>query len=119
MLLSRAVRDSFFFFSSRRRHTRCSRDWSSDVCSSDLWMAGFGFKRRLATTNSAFDRAIYSSTWLHAAAQIAACQSERVLDPPFAFAQLLIVTAFAVILGGTLLDNARLFDEVNHLASSD
>src|SRR2546422_11774081 len=28
---------SCFFFSSRRRHTRCSRDWSSDVCSSDLW----------------------------------------------------------------------------------
>src|SRR5690606_39207977 len=30
---------SSFFFSSRRRHTRFSRDWSSDVCSSDL----FGF----------------------------------------------------------------------------
>src|SRR5690606_41143281 len=30
LLLSR------FFFSSRRRHTRFSRDWSSDVCSSDL-----------------------------------------------------------------------------------
>src|SRR3989449_9808569 len=35
----------FFFFSSRRRHTRCSRDWSSGVCSSDLsrlggWLAG-------------------------------------------------------------------------------
>src|SRR5690606_25603936 len=39
-----------FFFSSRRRHTRFSRDWSSDVCSSDLnvivgsdradWIAG-------------------------------------------------------------------------------
>src|SRR6266699_7336606 len=27
---------AFFFFSSRRRHTRCGRDWSSDVCSSDL-----------------------------------------------------------------------------------
>src|SRR2546429_7067475 len=26
-----------FFFPSRRRHTRCSRDWSSDVCSSDLF----------------------------------------------------------------------------------
>src|SRR2546422_7376635 len=26
----------FFFFSSRRRHTICSRDWSSDLCSSDL-----------------------------------------------------------------------------------
>src|SRR2546429_3271546 len=30
---------TFFFFSSRRRHTRCSRDWSSDVCSSDLFKA--------------------------------------------------------------------------------
>src|SRR5262245_62498142 len=28
--------DVFFFFSSRRRHTRCLSDWSSDVCSSDL-----------------------------------------------------------------------------------
>src|SRR5438105_14767974 len=27
----------FFFFSSRRRHTRSTRDWSSDVCSSDLF----------------------------------------------------------------------------------
>src|SRR5690625_7162336 len=27
----------FFFFSSRRRHTRWPRDWSSDVCSSDLY----------------------------------------------------------------------------------
>src|SRR5690606_39894532 len=32
----------FFFFSSRRRHTRFSRDWSSDVCSSDL-----GIERRV------------------------------------------------------------------------
>src|SRR5437016_10825219 len=28
---------SIFFFSSRRRHTRLVSDWSSDVCSSDLW----------------------------------------------------------------------------------
>src|SRR6266511_5562686 len=34
----------FFFFSSRRRHTRFSRDWSSDVCSSDL--IGRGDARR-------------------------------------------------------------------------
>src|SRR5436189_6394010 len=40
----------FFFFSSRRRHTRYIGDWSSDVCSSDLfaqpnrlYSAGFGF----------------------------------------------------------------------------
>src|SRR3712207_6842803 len=30
----------FFFFSSRRRHTRYWRDWSSDVCSSDLQKSG-------------------------------------------------------------------------------
>src|SRR5262245_62367965 len=31
-----SVRWCAFFFSSRRRHTRCLSDWSSDVCSSDL-----------------------------------------------------------------------------------
>src|SRR2546421_4057941 len=31
-----------FFFSSRRRHTRSDRDWSSDVCSSDLVLLGLG-----------------------------------------------------------------------------
>src|SRR6266498_2067831 len=39
----------FFFFSSRRRHTRCGRDWSSDVCSSDLAatrMSGVDFNGR-------------------------------------------------------------------------
>src|SRR5579863_7191352 len=34
--LSKSVRVGFFFFSSRRRHTRWTGDWSSDVCSSDL-----------------------------------------------------------------------------------
>src|SRR5699024_12019872 len=33
----------FFFFSSRRRHTRSKRDWSSDVCSSDLTPGCEGF----------------------------------------------------------------------------
>src|SRR5690625_6814778 len=32
------VINNFFFFSSRRRHTRWPRDWSSDVCSSDLYV---------------------------------------------------------------------------------
>src|SRR5207245_6313975 len=34
-----------FFFSSRRRHTRCYRDWSSDVCSSDLSLMGLQVDR--------------------------------------------------------------------------
>src|SRR5436305_6428365 len=32
-----------FFFSIRRRHTRFGRDWSSDVCSSDLMLTSFPF----------------------------------------------------------------------------
>src|SRR2546429_4624382 len=42
-----------FFFSSRRRHTRCSRDWSSDVCSSDLWAHGYAYESR--PYNALFD----------------------------------------------------------------
>src|SRR5439155_6257624 len=35
---------SYFFFSSRRRHTRWPRDWSSDVCSSDLGLLARTFR---------------------------------------------------------------------------
>src|SRR2546427_2963255 len=38
----------FFFFSSRRRHTRFDCDWSSDVCSSDLHHLGRGHDAELA-----------------------------------------------------------------------
>src|SRR2546421_809089 len=37
--------DFFFFFSSRRRHTISDRDWSSDVCSSDLTARVLGVRR--------------------------------------------------------------------------
>src|SRR5258705_6661368 len=38
----------FFFFSSRRRHTRCLSDWSSDVCSSDLYAQAGSLNEALA-----------------------------------------------------------------------
>src|SRR5690606_39727894 len=45
---------SYFFFSSRRRHTRFSRDWSSDVCSSDLGAAvGVGDQHSVAEDGDA------------------------------------------------------------------
>src|SRR5690349_22007382 len=44
--LSRLIR-LFFFFSSRRRHTRSLRDWSSDVCSSDLHREFFSLDFRV------------------------------------------------------------------------
>src|SRR5437660_291551 len=45
MLPLRAVFVYLFFFSSRRRHTRWPRDWSSDVCSSDLYVPSPGWWR--------------------------------------------------------------------------
>src|SRR3989440_5671648 len=48
LIMSRTLESSVsldlivFFFSSRRRHTRSDRDWSSDVCSSDLIGNGWG-----------------------------------------------------------------------------
>src|SRR5476649_3025246 len=43
---------NFFFFSSRRRHTRSLSDWSSDVCSSDLLELRDVFWRRLKRGSS-------------------------------------------------------------------
>src|SRR5262249_59962815 len=48
-----------FFFSSRRRHTRLVSDWSSDVCSSDLWL----WPRRFAHGSIGLD--IFHSVVIH------------------------------------------------------
>ena len=77
------------------------------------------YRRRLDSGESAFDRTMYAAAWMNFAAQLAACQSERLLDAPFVLAQVLTVSSYAVALGGALLDNARLFEQVRHLAVSD
>jgi diguanylate cyclase (GGDEF)-like protein len=77
------------------------------------------YRRRLAVEDAAFDRTIYAATWLNVAAQLSAAQSARLLDAPFVFAQALMVLGYTVALGGALLDNARLFEQVRHLAVSD
>src|SRR5437660_6901572 len=59
-----------FFFSSRRRHTRWPRDWSSDVCSSDLWelvdsafrIGGFDIEWDLEGDDPALWRGYFSAT---------------------------------------------------------
>src|SRR5437899_4363223 len=43
--------DALFFFSSRRRHTRCLSDWSSDVCSSDLVTTSLKKGQRVSLVN--------------------------------------------------------------------
>src|SRR5438874_12741191 len=63
MCQSCAVR-TWFFFSSRRRHTRSLRDWSSDVCSSDLVSGEISALRKqigvLRTQEKAYVQAIHN-----------------------------------------------------------
>jgi diguanylate cyclase (GGDEF)-like protein len=82
-------------------------------------IALYGYRQRKYLMNSAFDRSIYMAVWLNFAAQLAACQSVRLLDGPFAFAQLLDVASYILLLAGSLLDSARVFEQVRHLAASD
>src|SRR5207237_2138764 len=53
---SQYVLFSFFFFSSRRRHTRFKCDWSSDVCSSDLRAASSAARSASETESTATSR---------------------------------------------------------------
>src|SRR5256885_5430892 len=70
----------FFFFSSRRRHTRLQGDWSSDVCSSDLEplladeMRALGFQARAlpggVETDGGPAEAMRLNLWLRTASRV-------------------------------------------------
>ncbi len=77
------------------------------------------YRRRLHKEDTSFDRAIYAAALLNVAAQLAASQSQRLLDAPFMLAQAFTMLSYIIALGGALLDNARLFEQVRHLAVSD
>jgi diguanylate cyclase (GGDEF)-like protein len=82
-------------------------------------IAGIGFGRRQRRAASGVDRIFLAAVWMNVACHVAASQSERLLDAPFTLAQVLKVSSYALVLGGALLDNARLFDQVRHLAVTD
>lgn len=82
-------------------------------------IALFGYRRRKYLQNSAFDKSIYLAVWLNLAAQLAACQSVKLLDGPFVFAQAMDVLSYTILLGGALFDSAKTFEQVRHLAASD
>src|SRR5215468_3753038 len=82
-------------------------------------LAAIWYRRRLNQVYTAFDRSIYVASWMNLASQLAASQSQSLLDTPFLLAQAFGVLGYAIALGGALLDNARLFEQVRHLAVSD
>ncbi|MGB2678794.1 MAG: GGDEF domain-containing protein [Candidatus Acidiferrum sp.] len=82
-------------------------------------VALIGYNRRKYLMDSAYDHSIFGAVWLNLAAQLAACQSEKLLDGPFVFAQAMNVASYTILLGGALLDSAHVFEKVRHLAASD
>jgi diguanylate cyclase (GGDEF)-like protein len=84
-----------------------------------FFAAAIGYWKRLRIGDTWCDRAIFVAVAINCACHLLASQAVSLLSAPFATAQALKVTSYAVVLGGALLDNARLFDQVRHLAVSD
>jgi len=82
-------------------------------------VATVGYFRRLDFARSPFDHSLYLMTGLSTASCLAASQSERQLDGPFALGVGFQFTSYAVLLAGALLDNVKLFENVRRLAASD
>jgi len=95
-----------------------ARPW--DLFPAALFLiAAIGYGRRLRRSHTAFDWALCAAAWMNVACHVAASQSDRILDAPFTLAQILKVSSYAIVLGGALLDNVQLFEQVRHLAVTD
>lgn len=82
-------------------------------------LAAIGFQRRLRQKTSSFDRSLYFAAAMNVVCSLAAAQSAHSLDAPFALAEILQFSSYALLLGGALLDHLHLFENVRHLAVSD
>lgn len=82
-------------------------------------VAAVGYRWRLRRANASLDRALFIASVLNVVCHVTIAESQRVLDGPFTLAHVLMVSSYVVILGGTLLDNAQLFEQVSHMAASD
>jgi len=82
-------------------------------------IATVGYGWRLRRASAALDRALFIAAALNVVCHVTVSQSQHLLDAPFTLAHVLMVSSYAIVLGGTLLDNAQLFDQVSRLAASD
>src|SRR5579863_2011547 len=82
-------------------------------------IAAVGFYKRLQRSSSAFDKSLYWTAVINVICHVVASQSVQQLDGPGLLAQLLKVSSYGVLLGGALVDNARLFDQVRRMAITD
>jgi diguanylate cyclase (GGDEF)-like protein len=81
--------------------------------------AAVGYGWRLRRANSSLDRALFVAAILNVICHVTISESQHSLDAPATLAHVFMVFSYVVVLGGTLLDNAQLFDQVSTMASSD
>src|SRR5690606_39903457 len=86
----------FFFFSSRRRHTRFSRDWSSDVCSSDL----------VLTTASEYGTGMIRTTMVACPARARVLAAKAVVFFLVAFVVTLVSVSLVALLHVAMLEGS-------------
>lgn len=82
-------------------------------------LATYQYEIRLAGSTLPSDYALYYASMLNVACSLAASQSAHTLDAAFVLAGILQFCSYAVLLGGALLDNIRLFENVHRLSVSD
>src|SRR5690606_30838568 len=97
-----------FFYSSRRRHTRFSRDWSSDVCSSDL------LREENEITEAKAENIVVSTGAKHSIANVFMCMinegDEVVIFSPYwvSYAEIIkLAGGVPVLIEGTLENNFK------------
>jgi len=95
-----------------------SRPW--DLVPAAIYLvAAIGFARRLKRAGAYLDRALCIAAGLNVLCHLTMSESQHHLDAPYTLAHFMMVMSYVIVLGGTLLDNAQLFDQVSHMAASD
>lgn len=111
----------FFAFPTAPRiypHAFIPRPW--DLLPAAIYfVAALGFWKRPDRLDSLLGRALFLSCAANVACHLAMSQSSMRFDAASGTAQFFEATGYAIVLAGALLDNARLFDQVSHLAISD
>src|SRR5690606_39791149 len=118
-----------FFFSSRRRHTRFSRDWSSDVCSSDLYEKSCSIFRhqRHQDMAKAKGQGFFKDTWVILKQSVTGFTSEDCMKYSASLAYytifslgpiLVLMISLAGIFYGEDAIRGKVFTELNELIGS-